>query len=144
MYRAAPDYVFNRFEPGEAQFQPRDWLGRPYLISFFASWCGPCRQEYPVLLDLHRQTQLTVVGVAYRDRVLDTQHLLQVMGNPFQLLLSDFSGDGAIAWGLEGVPESFIIAADGQVVWHHIGPLTATVVETQILPLINDMPEVPR
>jgi cytochrome c biogenesis protein CcmG/thiol:disulfide interchange protein DsbE len=136
VYRRAPDYVFDRLDPATARFEPsRDWAGRPYLISFFASWCMPCHVEHPVLLELSQTTKLAMIGVAENDRPVDTQRMLQKMGNPYQLVLSDFSGDGATAWGLRGVPESFIVNAAGQTVWHHVGPVTEAVVEEQIKPL---------
>lgn len=140
VYRRAPDYVFDRLDPAEARFQPsRDWAGRPHLISFFASWCMPCHVEHPVLLELAQTTKLAMIGVAENDRPVDTQRMLQKMGNPYQIVLSDFSGDGATAWGLRGVPESFIVNANGQTVWHHVGAVTQAVVDEQIKPLVAQL-----
>ncbi len=135
VYRAAPDYVFNRLDAPEAQFKPSDWLGRPYLVSFFASWCRPCHAEHPVLMELARSSGLALVGIAYRDRPEDTNRMLQKMGSPYQMLLGDYSGKAAVVWGLRGVPESFIVDGGGQIVWHYVGPLTQQVAADQILPL---------
>ncbi|MGB4101903.1 MAG: redoxin family protein [Alphaproteobacteria bacterium] len=139
VYRPAPDYVFNRGDAVEAQFKPSDWAGRPYLISFFASWCRPCHVEHPVLMKLARDSGLALVGVAYRDRPEDVDRMLQKMGNPYHKLLDDFSGDGAVAWGLRGVPESFIVDQSGEIVWHRVGPVTPAVVADQIMPLVADL-----
>lgn len=98
--------------------------GRLKLVNFFASWCPPCRVEHPYLETLAQTPGIEVIGVAYKDRPEDTAAFLAELGNPFARLGSDRDGRAAIEWGVSGVPESFVIDAEGKIALHVVGPLS--------------------
>lgn len=136
LQQPAPAYRFaHQTAPGQSS-TPADWHGKPVFLNFFASWCVPCRAEHPVITELRRKTSAPVIGVGHMDRVEDTQKLLAAHGNPYTLVLEDKFGKGGKAWGVRGVPESFIIDAQGIVVWNHRGPLTEEILQKEILPLL--------
>uniref|UniRef100_B0T699 Periplasmic protein thiol--disulphide oxidoreductase DsbE n=1 Tax=Caulobacter sp. (strain K31) TaxID=366602 RepID=B0T699_CAUSK len=95
----------------------------PRLINFFASWCAPCRVEQPQLMALKAQG-VTVIGVAYKDEPARTQAFLAELGDPFAAKLVDRDGRAGIEFGVTGVPETYLVGADGVILAKHSGPLT--------------------
>ena len=92
------------------------------LVNFFASWCAPCEIEQPVLMSLRGQG-VRIVGVAYKDAPPNTQAMLARLGDPFALTVVDRDGRAGVEFGVTGVPETFVIGRDGQVLAKHTGPL---------------------
>ena len=106
----------------------------PRLINFYASWCAPCRVEAPQLMAL-KARGVTVVGIAYKDEPARTQAFLAELGDPFAVKLVDRSGRAGIEFGVTGVPETFLVGADGVILAKHSGPLTDADVETMLAKL---------
>lgn len=130
----APPYSFRRLAVPEQSVSPADWRGHKVFVNFFASWCGKCRGEHKLLGDLRAATTVPVIGISHLDRPDDTQKMLAQIGNPFSDVLEDKSGKGGRSWGLVGVPASFILDAQGQIVWQHHGPIDAAMLKDEILP----------
>ena len=95
----------------------------PVLVNFFASWCAPCEVEHPVLRQL-RAEKVRIVGIAYKDAPENTRAFLTRLGDPYELKLVDRDGRAGIEFGVTGVPETYLVAADGQILAKHTGPLT--------------------
>jgi cytochrome c biogenesis protein CcmG/thiol:disulfide interchange protein DsbE len=112
----------------------RDAPKGPRLINFFASWCAPCRVEAPQLMALKAQG-VTLVGVAYKDEPARTQAFLAELGDPFAVKLMDRNGRAGIEFGVTGVPETFLVGADGVILAKHSGPLTDADVEQMLAKL---------
>ncbi|GIX15954.1 MAG: thiol:disulfide interchange protein CycY [Rhodothalassiaceae bacterium] len=105
----------------------------PVLVNFFASWCGPCRVEHPLLEELAKE-DVAIIGIAYKDAADDTRRFLARLGNPFADVLVDADGRALIDFGASGVPESFLVDADGRIVWHQPGPLTPEIIARELEP----------
>lgn len=102
----------------------RDQVGRgPVLVNIFASWCAPCEIEHPVLVDL-KANGAQIVGVAYKDAPDNTKAFLARLGDPFAERLVDRDGRAGIELGVTGVPETYLVGADGVIIAKHTGPLT--------------------
>lgn len=97
--------------------------GRPAVLNVFASWCVPCRAEHAVLTELVERDGITLFGINYKDKPEDAARWLADLGNPYERIGADFSGRAGIEWGISGVPETFIIASDGTVVYRYVGPI---------------------
>jgi cytochrome c biogenesis protein CcmG, thiol:disulfide interchange protein DsbE len=97
--------------------------GAPTVINLFASWCAPCELEHPVLLALKAQG-VHIIGIAYKDDPAKTKAFLERLGNPFSAVLVDRAGRAGVEFGISGVPESFLIGADGKVLAKFTGPMT--------------------
>jgi cytochrome c biogenesis protein CcmG, thiol:disulfide interchange protein DsbE len=100
-----------------------DLKGRVTVVNVWASWCGPCRQEHPMLIALAKNPSVRVVGINYKDNPENARRFLGALGNPFVAVGVDPSGRTAIDWGVYGVPETFIVGPDGTIRHKHIGPL---------------------
>jgi len=101
-----------------------DLKGRVTVVNVWASWCAPCRQEHPLLVDLAKDPSVRVVGINQRDNPDNARRFLGTLGNPYAAVGVDPNGRASIDWGVYGVPETFIIGPDGTIRHKHIGPLT--------------------
>ena len=93
-----------------------------YLLNIWASWCLPCRDEHPILVKLSKNNQLKLIGLNYKDNLINAQKFLNELGDPYEIILIDKDGTKAIEWGAFGVPETFLIYKN-KVVKKFIGPL---------------------
>jgi cytochrome c biogenesis protein CcmG/thiol:disulfide interchange protein DsbE len=101
-----------------------DLKGTVTVVNVWASWCAPCRDEHPLLIELAKTPGVRVVGINYKDQPENARRFLGALGNPFAAVGVDTSGRAAIDWGVYGVPESFVIAPDGTIAYKHVGPLS--------------------
>ena len=97
-------------------------LNKYYLLNIWSSWCVPCRQEHPLLIDLSKNTSVRVFGINYKDNKEKAEKFLKELGNPYEKIIFDKNGIVAIEWGAYGVPESFLIY-NGKIIKKYIGPL---------------------
>ena len=112
-----------------------DLKGEVSLVNVFASWCLACREEHPVLMQLRERGGLLLHGLNYKDKPDDGARWLDQMGDPYARTGADLDGKVAIDWGVYGVPETFLVDAQGRIAFKHVGPLTPEIVEKAILPL---------
>lgn len=113
-----------------------DLKGEVSLVNVWASWCIPCRQENPLLLRLARERTVPIHGINYKDQPDEAARWLDTYGDPFARNGADLDGRAGIEWGVYGVPETFVVSAEGRIVHKHIGLLTPKDLENTILPLI--------
>lgn len=138
--RPVPSFVLAplpSFEPGFGTVDLAN--GRPQLVNVFASWCGPCRVEHPLLMRMARELGVTIRGINYKDHPDAAVAWLRRYGNPYQSIGRDEDGRVAIEWGVYGVPETFVIDGTGQIRYKHVGPLTAADVEEKIMPIMREL-----
>lgn len=133
--RPAPAYLLAALE-GEGPVTPSAFAGRAYVINLFASWCAPCRVEHRQLMAL-RARGIPILGIAYKDAPRAATAFLAELGDPFERVGLDPEGDYALQIGVTGVPETFVIGADGRIRALHRGPLTEEIVRERILPALN-------
>jgi cytochrome c biogenesis protein CcmG/thiol:disulfide interchange protein DsbE len=108
-------------QPGAASASFRD--GQPRLLNVFASWCVPCVQEIPMLIQL-KAAGAEVVGIAVHDNSADLNRFLASNGNPYTAIGLDENGKAQIALGSAGVPETFVVDGKGTIIYQHIGVVT--------------------
>jgi cytochrome c biogenesis protein CcmG/thiol:disulfide interchange protein DsbE len=102
--------------------------GKATIVNVFASWCAPCRVEHPFLVAMAdspavKQGKVQLVGFNYKDEAENARRFLGALGNPYSAVGVDRNGRAAIDWGVYGVPETFLIGADGRILEKHVGPL---------------------
>ncbi len=97
------------------------------ILNVWASWCAPCREEHPYLMQLAQRYQaderVQIIGLNYKDVSENALHFLKTLGNPFAHVGVDQTGRAGIEWGVYGVPETFLIDAQGIVRYRNVGPL---------------------
>jgi cytochrome c biogenesis protein CcmG, thiol:disulfide interchange protein DsbE len=136
--RPAPKLAAPSLRPNEPQLT--DALlhsGKPVLVNFFASWCAPCLAEQPLLERLAKRDGITLIGVAWRNKPEEARAWLDRLGDPFKAVGYDLDGTMAVDWGLSGVPETFLIDANGVVRLHLRAPILERDVTDRIMPLLR-------
>jgi cytochrome c biogenesis protein CcmG/thiol:disulfide interchange protein DsbE len=111
--------------------------GRPSVVNFWASWCVPCVEEHPQLVELARRTGVAVYGINHKDEPANARRFLERYGNPYAAIGADANGRAAIEWGVYGMPETFVVDGSGTIVYKHVGPITPEALEKQVLPALR-------
>jgi cytochrome c biogenesis protein CcmG/thiol:disulfide interchange protein DsbE len=135
--QAAPAIERPLLEKPEQLLSVQALHGQPWVLNVWASWCAPCRQELPVLQDMSRADQVSVYGLNYKDQPAKALALLRVAGNPYRASAVDADGRVGMDWGIQGVPETFVIDGQGRVRYRHAGPVTAEVWRERIRPVLE-------
>jgi len=115
-----------------------DLKGRVSLVNVFASWCVPCRVEHPVLMRLAEEG-VPIYGINYKDPPDQAKAWLAELGDPFEKIGADRDGRVGIEWGVYGVPETFVVDADGRIRHRHVGPIQARDLEGTLLPILAEL-----
>ncbi len=110
--------------------------GKPTLVNFWASWCGPCRVEHPNLMELQSEG-LTILGVNYKDSPANALSFLSELGDPYTAGGADTTGRMALNWGVYGVPETYLVDGEGNILLRIAGPVTEREVEGRIRPALE-------
>lgn len=109
------------------------FAGKVTLVNVWASWCAPCREEHPLLLQLSKDKRFQIAGLNYKDNPENARRFLGELGNPFAAAGADQNGRAAINWGVYGVPETFLVGRDGKILYKHVGPLDAKSARTVLM-----------
>ena len=133
--KPAPAFELPVLQQPDRRFVPADMRGKVWLLNVWASWCVSCREEHPALLDLAKRGVLPILGLNYKDRGDEAVAWLKQFGNPYELSAVDADGRIGIDYGVYGVPETYLIDADGVIRYKQIGPLTPAILEQKVLPL---------
>lgn len=128
--KSAPDFDLPPLAGLERDGKPlpalrrSDLTGVVSVVNIFASWCAPCREEHPKLLELAKDRRIRLVGLNYKDEADNARRFLGSLGNPYAAIGTDPAGRAAIDWGVYGVPETFVISRSGTILYKHVGPIT--------------------
>jgi cytochrome c biogenesis protein CcmG/thiol:disulfide interchange protein DsbE len=136
--KPAPDFSLPDLHDPTRIVSGNDLRGAPYLLNVWGSWCPACRIEHPFIDMLARSGRIKVVGFNYKDQRDDALRWLQQFGDPYALTVADETGRTAIDFGIYGAPETYLIDAEGIVLFKHVGPLSPDVIEREILARIEE------
>lgn len=117
-----------------------DFGGEVALLNVFGSWCISCKVEHPFLMELKRTTDVPVHGIDWREQDADAgPQWLKQKGDPYALVGDDPDSKGAIAFGVTGAPETFVVDKRGIIRYKHIGPLNEEIWANVIYPLVESL-----
>jgi cytochrome c biogenesis protein CcmG/thiol:disulfide interchange protein DsbE len=121
----------------EAGLSSSDLKGEPSLVNIFGSWCVACMVEHPVLMGIKAAGLVPIHGVNWRE--VDARAgpaWLARHGDPYTRIGADPDSKAAIALGVTGAPETFVVDADGVIRYKHTGPITEDVWEDTLWPIV--------
>ncbi|HYN63089.1 MAG TPA: TlpA disulfide reductase family protein, partial [Candidatus Limnocylindrales bacterium] len=137
----APDFALADLQGNPLRLS--DLRGRPVIVNFWASWCGPCVEEFPLLQTAatrHRADGLAVVGIVYRDNSEAARAFMTRLGATWPAAM-DAGDQVAESFGIYGPPETFFIDRNGVVRGRQIGQLTAADLDRQLALALANSPE---
>jgi len=137
--KPAPEFNLPVLGSPERSMTKETFLGKPYLVNFWASWCISCRVEHPAITELAKLNRVRIIGLNFRDETTDALAWLKQHGDPYDISLSDLDGRVSIDFGVYAAPETFLVDPSGTIVYKYIGPLTTEIIHTEILPLVAAM-----
>jgi cytochrome c biogenesis protein CcmG/thiol:disulfide interchange protein DsbE len=133
--KSAPDFKLSQLNDFQAQFSPKDNLGKVWMLNVWASWCVACRQEHPLLVQMSKTGTVPIYGLNYKDQPDDAKRWLAQFGDPYKFSLVDFDGRVGIDYGVYGVPETFVVDKQGVIRHKVIGPVTPKILSECLSPL---------
>jgi thiol-disulfide isomerase/thioredoxin len=118
----APEFTLPDLRDG-ADISLAAYRGTPVLINFWASWCGPCREEMPRLAAFARdQDEVRVLGVAVNDAPADSRRFADEKDADFPMAV-DRRGEVVARYGATGLPATVLVDAEGRIVSTVFGPV---------------------
>ena len=132
-----PEFSLPPIEGRQDGLSSADLRGEVSLVNVWASWCAPCRVEMPLLIELAEQGTVPIYGINYKDDPSAALGFLDELGDPYTRIGADGSGRVSIDWGVYGLPETFVIDADGRIAHKHVGAFDRRVLYDEILPVVR-------
>ena len=136
----APAPAFELVDLDGNPVRSADLAGRPVVVNFWASWCGPCIEEFPLLEEAqaaHADVGLAVVGIVYDDSEDAARAFMQSQHATWTAAM-DPGGSVARAYGIYGPPETFFVGRDGIVAGHQIGLLSPADLHQQLATILEE------
>ncbi len=138
--RPLPSFALPPIEGADRGLASADLKGQVSLLNIFGSWCVACKVEHPFLLQLSREGAVPLYGIDWREKDADSgPGWLARLGNPYRLVGSDPDSHAAIALGVSGAPETFVIDGDGIIRHKHVGAITPEVWEKELWPIVRGL-----
>ena len=120
----AKDFHSNSFINSDKIFEEKAF----YIVNIWASWCVPCRVEHSFLMQLSKNQSIKLIGLNYRDNFNNANFFIDDFGNPYSRILIDKDGTLAIEFGAYGVPETFLIDKNKDIIKKFVGPINQEIV----------------
>lgn len=139
----APDFRLPRLDEA-AETRLSDYRGKVVLLTFWASWCGPCRSEIPALQDVwarHRESGFAVLGISIDQRRADAAGFLSSLGAPVTYpMVLDTGSDVADRYGISSIPMTLLLDKQGRIRERHLGfrPGALAAVDAEVRRLLTE------
>lgn len=134
--KPVPQFSLPTLDDPQRSLGPEDLKGQAYLLNVWASWCVACRDEHPLLVRLAADDVVPIYGLNYKDESPDARRWLANLGDPYTESLVDYKGRAGLDLGVYGVPETFVVDAEGVIRHKFIGPVTKKQVDETLMPLL--------
>jgi len=137
--KAAPAFVLPMLYEPTRQLSTQEMQGQVWLLNVWASWCGACKDEHPLLMQFSKQNIVPIVGLDYKDKAADGKATLDKAGNPYSMVITDTDGKVGFDYGVYGVPETYVIDKQGIIRFKLIGAVTAQNLQETIIPMVKEL-----
>ena len=135
-----PPFALKPIRGRDRGFSSDDLPGQVSLVNIFGSWCVACRIEHPFLMKLKADGVVPIHGIDWREKDPNAGPAwLARFGDPYTLVGDDPESKAAIAFGVTGAPETFIVDARGVIRYKQIGPITPEIWENQLWPIVQKL-----
>lgn len=116
-----------------------DLVGRPTLVNVWATWCPTCKAEHDVLMEIAAISDIVLVGLNYKDERQKALAWLANYGDPYDLVMSDEDGTIGVDLGVYGAPETFLLDAQGRIIYKRVGDINKRIWRGELLPRLRDL-----
>ena len=135
-----PPFALKPIKGREHGLASDDLPGQVSMVNIFGSWCVACRIEHPFLMKLKADGVIPIHGIDWREKDPDAgPACLPKYGDPYTLIGDDPNSKAAIAFGVTGAPETFIVDARGVIRYKQIGPITPEIWEKTLWPIVQTL-----
>lgn len=135
--KTMPEFQLPDLSSPYKTFSQKELTGRVSLLNVWASWCYACAFEQPMLMKISEEYHIPVYGIVYKDDPVAATEWLEKYGNPYVMIGQDKNGDVAIDLGVYGTPETFLISAQGEILYRHVGVLDQKNWDEVLYPLVK-------
>ncbi len=135
-----PTFALPELRSGSMQTQ-EDLPREAFLLNVWATWCFPCREEHPILMDIFAE-DIAIVGLNYKDDAPKASAWLDALGDPYRLNLVDSLGTYGLELGVYGVPATYLVDASRVIRYKHIGPISEAQWRQELSPLFHSLQQV--
>jgi cytochrome c biogenesis protein CcmG, thiol:disulfide interchange protein DsbE len=137
--KPGPVFQLPQLQEPAKSFSPKEMIGKVWLLNVWASWCEPCRDEHPWLVEYSKTGEVPIYGLNWKDDRLAALRLISELGNPYVVSVSDTDGRVAIDYGVYGAPETYLIDRNGIIRYKKVGPISQDVWQREIVPLAREL-----
>jgi cytochrome c biogenesis protein CcmG, thiol:disulfide interchange protein DsbE len=140
--KPAPQFALSNVIDPSSVVSNSELKGQVYVLNVWGTWCVECRAEHEVLLEISRQHAVPIIGIDWSidhksDERDKAKQWLARLGNPYTEVAFDQDGRTVIDWGVYAAPETFLVDAQGKVIYKFISPMTQEVWDKEFLPRIT-------
>lgn len=132
-----PVFKLPNLYPSQPPLTQKALAGKTVLLNVWATWCYACSLEHDMLMKIKNEYHVPIYSIDYKDNSQDALNWLEENGNPYELIGADANGNVAIDFGVYGTPETFVINANGKIIYRHIGAIDQKTWDEILYPLIK-------
>lgn len=129
-----PEFLLPVLGDENRQVDQQLFQGQPALLNVWATWCISCRVEHPYLNNLAQQG-IRIIGLNYKDDVVEANKWLSDKGDPYALSIVDSTGRMGLDLGVFGAPETYVVDSSGTIRYKHVGVVDDRVWRQHLLPV---------
>ncbi len=119
-----------------ASHTTKSFLDKKTIVNVWASWCLECEREHSHLINLSKNREYDLIGINYKDEIDDAKGWLNMRGNPYRIIIRDYTGDLSLDLGVYGVPETYILDENHIILYKHIGAINSDIIKNEMMPIL--------
>ena len=134
-----PNLEVEDFDNGTRYYTSDKTQDKISLVNVWASWCVTCRAEHEMLNEIAKTNKVQMIGVNYKDTKNAANRYLDILHNPYDIIIFDPLGSLGLELGVYATPETFIVDQKGLIRYKRIGQMTKKIWNEEVIPIINEL-----